>query len=101
MGKKILISLAVAAFMAITASLVFAGSGVTFTHEYTTVIGGVIFTPSTKVNVNAMSTNTSGSPPNQYCVTSWHASAVNQSSGKQYAALSRGSATDPNMAIVS
>jgi hypothetical protein len=108
MKKSVLIMLAVIFFVAMTAPAVFAGSGDTFfggdgktpNSAHSTVLGSVVFTPSTNVSVNAMSTTGTGSPPNQYCVTSWHASSVNQSSGLQYAALSGGSASNPNTAIV-
>jgi hypothetical protein len=72
-----------------------------FTSSSSTVLGSVVFTPSTNVTVNAVATDGSDATnPNQYCVTSFHGSSVNQTSGKQYAALSGGGTGNVNTAIV-
>ncbi len=78
------------ACVAMMAPAVFAGngSGATFTTTTSTVLGTVVFTPSTNVNVSAISNDGGGTPPNTYCVASWHTAALNQSSGKEFAAIS-------------
>jgi len=87
------------ACVAMMAPVVFAATD--FTSSSSTVLGSVVFTPSTNVVVNSQATDqTDTTNPNQYCVTSYHASAVNQNSGKQYAALSGGGAGNVNTAIV-
>lgn len=73
------------AWVAITVSVVAAKD---FTPTSSTVIGTVVFVPSTNVTVNAQATDsTDATYPNRYCVTSFHGAAVNQHFGKQYGAL--------------
>ncbi len=99
MKKSILIIFVVIACVAMMAPAVFAGTA--FTNTSSTVLGSVVFTPSTNVVVNAQATDgTDATNPNQYCVTSWHTSSANQPSGKQYAALSSGGAANLTTAIV-
>ncbi len=90
------------ACVAMMAPVVFAGNGTgaTFTTTSSTVLGTVIFTPSTNVSVSAISNDGAGSPPNAYCVASWHSSALNQSSGKEFAAISDGGPNNLTTGIV-
>jgi hypothetical protein len=98
MKKSILFIVVVIACFAMTAPAVFAVD--TFTTSHSTVLGSVVFTPSTNVSVNSVATGKLATNPNQYCVTAWHGSSVNQTSGLQYAAISGGGTGNQNTAIV-
>ncbi len=86
--------------MAASAAFAGDGSGATFTTTQSTVLGTVVFTPSTNVSVSAFSNDGAGNPPNVYCAASWHSSSLNQSSGKEFAAISDGGAANLTTGIV-
>jgi hypothetical protein len=97
MKKSILIIFIVIASMAMTAPVVFA---LEFTSTSSTVLGSVVFSPSTNVTVSAKANDGSIVPPNVYCAASWHTSSLNSSSGKEFAAISDGGAANLSTGIM-
>ena len=80
--KKYMVFALVIAFVAVASS---AFAAQTFTTTQTTQIAGAKFVPSTSVSLNASANDTN------YCVTTLHASSLNNAAGKQWAALNTAS----------
>jgi hypothetical protein len=77
MKKLLLVTILIVICLSVTGQAF--AAAITITPSNTTVIGGATFRPSTNVSLSVYSVATG------YCASSVHASAINQTAGKQYA----------------